>query len=475
MDQIHFSDVNNHWRNEVLARSGSALLWIQGNVYLANYDVFRWFLEKNWGRIERINIIEHHSIPFFSIPRTASWEMMNSPASNLKVSEIKYTYHHYLTRPVTQPPCPLFKGGAPALRRLSAVAIKFDPRSSWLSNISEITLSSIFSVHENFQVLKATPLLTMLRIFQESLRTLFEQVPSPKDFPLIYPPLLDSMVLRAYPSLALPFLEYLSFPVSCTPDIILTDISEGWNWDTFVPGISAREHEAIKSVQDRLTELLQKSLERRSIINTGVIFRKDHFEFIGDHGINYIDIRIGGLLDGPTILEKVSFCNHLPRVQKLTLDLPLPQASMYTAQIPAYSKSVTTLVAGIDTLQFFVSAKTVMPGCIPFPSLEILKLWKIDPSLVEGKDPSQVIRDFLQWQIDGNSPVRDLDLTYIHIGQLQDMECLDEVPGLKKVMWKPSATWNNVLQYECGSGRPQVLRFKRNRQMSADRCQIKIM
>lgn len=233
-----------------MKRTGSALLWIKGSLRSEDqYNLFLCFLEKNWRRIEYLEIFEgRDALANRHDLRLELWKGLEAQAPNLRSFTIQNFRNpppvRYRTAIVT---CFLFKGGAPLLREISIPDIKFDVRSSWLSNISKLNLSTHYSVREILQILRATACFTSLDI-------VLQPQPSPAvHVQNINLPLLETFSFRGHFLDALPVFRFLDFPASCTLKISLND-----------PSVDLQNQgDALDIIRDTMAKRIQKHVDFR--------------------------------------------------------------------------------------------------------------------------------------------------------------------------------------------------------------------
>ncbi|KDR68161.1 hypothetical protein GALMADRAFT_161228 [Galerina marginata CBS 339.88] len=130
-----FCDSKYQWMEEVLRRSGSCLLWINGRVHGRTADqtdaletFFFAILNDHWNRIQKIQICVDH----FDEKDRHNWRAIFCPAPHLQVFEV----HPPLTSIPWFSLPPLFADYAPSLHVFDAEsAFPVSPKAPWLSTL----------------------------------------------------------------------------------------------------------------------------------------------------------------------------------------------------------------------------------------------------------------------------------------------------------------------------------------------------
>ena len=171
MDEISLMK-NANWRNELVRRSGKALLWITADTPLyvecdddggqepfrmAIKHFFRELITKNWHRIEKLEIS-------YGSGFEPTHCMMRSPAPLLKHIEAAASLQPTEYGQDTTRTAPLFADHAPLLRRIYLSREFVDQRALWLRHLCSMTLDNTYSLSDALAVLSATCTLQELTI-----------------------------------------------------------------------------------------------------------------------------------------------------------------------------------------------------------------------------------------------------------------------------------------------------------------------
>ncbi|KAF4613273.1 hypothetical protein D9613_010853 [Agrocybe pediades] len=192
IDVGELAQKTDDWRNEVIARTGEALLWVYGRSRSAKTpDFFHPFLLKNWERVQ-ILIIEQRIYNWSSSRtyRQKMWAFLREPAPQLQriyISGISSS----LAETYLPPAHSLFNNNAPRLKHFS-ISNKI-PHTSWRGNLSSLSLSSQFAMEEFLKLLQDMPELTSLKIIDQSLIS----NPNQEVFPPVILPKLKRLSLAA--------------------------------------------------------------------------------------------------------------------------------------------------------------------------------------------------------------------------------------------------------------------------------------
>ncbi len=163
IDVDHICKRRTHeWRNELVRRSGAALLWIRAEEIPINEmghaesHVKQFFFEVmtgNWHRIQRLTVSTISDVGL-NLP------MLSFPAPHLEEFTGPYTWD---LQEAIDPPQPLFANHAPKLRSVNASRCFLHLQSAWLSDLHSITLDDTFCLSDALFILSATHRLQVLR------------------------------------------------------------------------------------------------------------------------------------------------------------------------------------------------------------------------------------------------------------------------------------------------------------------------
>ncbi|KDR69287.1 hypothetical protein GALMADRAFT_256116 [Galerina marginata CBS 339.88] len=139
---------SDHWRKEVLKRTGSGPLWISGDV-LGDNEISIFFsslLNDNWERIRGLDI----RVFGFSSLDYDMWRSFRSAAPNLEVLRVQF---HSIADPsslTSRDPESFFAGKAPRLREFHCPRMSFSMAASWVPQLQALTLSYPQSIYDLF-------------------------------------------------------------------------------------------------------------------------------------------------------------------------------------------------------------------------------------------------------------------------------------------------------------------------------------
>ncbi|KJA26699.1 hypothetical protein HYPSUDRAFT_282608 [Hypholoma sublateritium FD-334 SS-4] len=161
--RIHASD---QWFDELVARAGSAMLWIKmleglgRNIAADKVDRFLFgLLEKSWSRVQRLCVaVDASTLDPYSSPR---WRWLYLPAPYLEILDIEFGNDF----PIPDSSLPLlFSGQAPALQQFKAQFWPFDTHVPWTSGLLSLFVGAPLTLPQLMAVLQKSSGLKMLNI-----------------------------------------------------------------------------------------------------------------------------------------------------------------------------------------------------------------------------------------------------------------------------------------------------------------------
>ncbi|KAF9555517.1 hypothetical protein CPC08DRAFT_131733 [Agrocybe pediades] len=168
VDDLNLRKTEN-WRNEVIARTGEASLWVYGHL---NDDETRHFvfpfLEQNWARVQMLFLIDNDSLGATQTRLTLAdgqkrWAFLKEPAPQLQRICIAMLASS-MAEAYLPPTYTLFSNNTPPLLRHFAVSNRI-PQIMSRKNLSSLSLSSKIPTEEFLKMLQEMPQLLSLRIF----------------------------------------------------------------------------------------------------------------------------------------------------------------------------------------------------------------------------------------------------------------------------------------------------------------------
>ncbi|KAF4613272.1 hypothetical protein D9613_010852 [Agrocybe pediades] len=156
-----------NWRNEVMARTGEASLWVYG--HLRDDETLHFvfpFLEQNWARVQMLFLIDNNPLEATQTRLTLAdgqkrWAFLKEPAPQLQ--RICITMSSPMDEAYLPPARTLFSNNAPPLLRHFAVSDRI-PQILSRRNLSSLSLSSKIPTEEFLKMLQEMPELLSLKI-----------------------------------------------------------------------------------------------------------------------------------------------------------------------------------------------------------------------------------------------------------------------------------------------------------------------
>ncbi|KDR68130.1 hypothetical protein GALMADRAFT_146614 [Galerina marginata CBS 339.88] len=217
---INFNDFrhsNDQWMEEILRRSGSSLLWINGRVHgntaertEALQTLFFAILNDHWDRIQKIQIYIYQ----FKEKDRHKWRAIYRPAPHLQVFNVHPPPISSIPLLLLDLPC-LFADHAPSLRAFNMQAtFPVSPKAPWLSALRIVHLHFPLKLP---QILDALGTMHLLESFTISLPTFIPYSPTTNaDEATIHLPNLSQLYLLANLSMAMRLITALQVPPGCS-------------------------------------------------------------------------------------------------------------------------------------------------------------------------------------------------------------------------------------------------------------------
>lgn len=465
MDWRSLNQEADEWRNEVLRRSGTSLLWIKhpdvpsgkrprgcgwklsrlpkpANEYTLLF--FQTLIMENWERIENFSSFLVQGKLDMDIQAVVQRKAPNLQTFTLPLLGIGNTESYQGS---------MFSNHAPRLRSFCSMKTHCNLNIAWMSNIRNLSLGGKFNNQEICIVLAHMPCL-------ESLTLRPHQVIHDYCSPPIHLPILHTLVLQKC-------MIYVRDIIIPAPTTLILSGTETYGQESYRKYIVSMLH-------NHLSVILPKSIHLRYDFYTFRISNEPHppHDPLGD----YFDVSISrssssddleGLVDTlaspyfSTVTTLNIQCDDLK-------NRPQPCHHAFKRFLAHYS-SVETL--GIHERDIYILLQHVMTNSesepLLFPMLRILVVIGFDFSRVYGGEynhgpASGSIERFLKLRknLGISIQVMTVDLTTpIHSFKPPSARsldpALDDFVGMK-VIWK----WDyRIVEYECGSGHPEQLQF----------------
>ena len=443
----------DEWRNELMRRTGTALLWIaaRGLPIVDDSGVISFFFDiitKHWHRIQKIFLrgIDSKDVHLRPRPR---WNSLYLPAPNLQTFDLDFYLGDSPSDNVDEEfmDAPLFSNDAPMLREFHARECRFDLGAPWLHHLHVLHIDIELNINEILTTLKMTPHLRDLQI---------HQVVSGKiapSLPIISLPVLSRLTLFAGLVVGATLFDHLELPLSCATKIYLRIGMDGLSEElccSCMQTVSrvARNTFRLNQPQKLLLHCSSDTLALQNKTQTD----KECFEF-----------RISSLFDLSLFTITTFFEEFtLPELSTATeiylensTDFPAPTFASFSACL----SSVTVLTVTTGAIDFLVSiqdelSKQADRPIIIFPHVKTVVLDDFDRDLINLLD-SKAIFKFLVARIENECPIDTLDITKCNTGVFLQVDFSKEMMGMK-VLWKMGGI-KDVFEYICGSSDPDRL------------------
>lgn len=460
---------SHNWLREVVSRTGNALLWIIGDMcyildHALNRDFLLTFIEENWDRIQRLDISDRWSARQFidgeNVVRRQYWhDLFKKSAPFLQ----EFVFVHSISggsllqdaRQGWILPSPVFKGTAPALKKfeiyrkgmfnLTNFKFTMDMPTSWLSKLRSLTIRQNCNINQVLAILEITPLLEDLTIDGYPYKS--TENPGREIFHANLPKLafvsLYKWRLRAPDMFT--FLERISPSRGCC--FLISNPS--------YPNVIVNLQD-IERFQVLIMRYVQDFFEYHPS-TCMTLSCNDRFLKIGEHSISESRHSLSMWMplgeDNTALIQTVFNSPFFSTVVDLDLSdwmkgLPTPLSAF---------DSVTTLWIEYETLMSLLQYMQKGYDSM-FLLVDVLKIGRSKLRLDnEYREPLGL---FLQHRRTLDQPISVLDLSPSYQNLTCDLDNLEDLIGLV-VKWR--FTWDKPgEEYVCGSGHPDVLRFKTN-------------
>ncbi len=435
------------WRNELMRRTGTALLWIAARKYPVsdNSTVSFFFdtLSKYWHRIQKIVV---PAIDYSHMHPRPRWTPLYLPAPNLQTFDINFYAGEFPNENCDEEygDVPLFSNNAPMLREFYSRDCRFDLGASWLHHLHLLYIDIDLTIKEILTILEAAPCLKDVEIHEAELGE------ATSSLPVISLPDLSRLSLFAELMVGATLLDHLEFPLGCTMQISLSTGVDDPSEELCCFCMQTVSRVARNNFQVHTPQKLALNCSPGTLALEADTEAGTRFEFRIWH---------------PTISMSTMFFEGftLPELSKVTEfcfenSIELPE-TVFASFISCLS-SVTILDAPERTIDYLVEFQDGLNeqadrSIVIFPLVKTVKLDNLGLTYFRGDQGA--LMEYLLARIEDGCPISTLDLTQCNLGVLPRLDFLEEMTGLK-VLWK---RWevNDISEYVCGSGDPDRLRI----------------
>ncbi len=258
----------HNWRDEVLQRSGAALLWIMAEnptvtgrgVHSDIVPFFFNLVRSNCHRIQKLVIFG----PSWSSFRVTH-AMLCFPTPHLDRCEGPFGWG-IGGRKKEARLAPLFSNQAPRLRQFNLKNFVADPQAPWLAHLEALELNPAYGIRDALSVLSATHTLQQLKIpdiDSEDIAT---------SFPTVSLPQLQSLEYNGRSSPSATLIAHIDLPVGCSLTIRI---------DRFDRKIYTEEKPIVLSLLDTFSQYVKRCLQSH-------IFRSVELEYAREDYISFV-------------------------------------------------------------------------------------------------------------------------------------------------------------------------------------------
>ncbi|PPQ90963.1 hypothetical protein CVT25_015689 [Psilocybe cyanescens] len=455
IDFVSFDLKSEHWRDEVISRSGtSSLLWVidgEMSTYVgaprtsASRSFLLEFIDNHWERIEKI---------FVNRWTGEDWGFMCRPAPYLKTLEIHSMYDSQSSTQSSDIPGTFFAGHAPRLSVFHTTGAHCDLSMDWMANLCRLTLGGGFKNQDVFDTLSNLPLLESLDLYGHV--SVIDYQP-----PIIHLRHLHTMNLDT----CLEYARSIRPPPGCS-------FRFRENRDTILSKLS-HETEIGKIYQSYMDVHRPRSLslmctKRRFVFHSGIFSVKERPQEIPEMELNFTS-HAGIPIHSVENLFQTCNSPHLSDATRISVKILHPRPGLLAA-LKTFASSLTSihcLQVDEDTLNILLDwDQDATFSTIIFPRLQTLKMSHLLHNVDHGDSIpfKPLLERFLAQRQRMGAPIQTLDLTYYddilfwQLAATRNLESLEEFAGMK-VLYRMKKDPRTIFDYECGSGHPEMLRF----------------
>ncbi|KDR70422.1 hypothetical protein GALMADRAFT_159902 [Galerina marginata CBS 339.88] len=431
---------SNDWRNEVLRRTGEALLHITGPVRRENVQFVEAILTEHWARIQVLRLYASHSIDLL--------QYIQQPAPFLEVFKIPEMYTSRDEQRLANPQFRLFDNSAPSLQCFYAFTRAFATfvHAPFLSQLRRLRLwGTDLTPRQLLDVLGTIRSLEELDGGQ-----IIEGTDDTNFLPLVSLPRLRHISLDGENVRV--WLAVVSNIVPAQKCVLLA---------TLLHQDELLQLTDLASTLQTLSRYSHRQFESESATGLSLHLYKRGFKLQHRH---IAPARIPNLLSFCLIADSALSTHMVSTILKLlatcnfsvanSLDLKLEQlegildlADPSLGQLLFSLPSVETLMTHFPTFKLLLDLPATHANVL-------ISLRKINYQFLEA---TPELMAFLHWRKRVGYPIKVLDVTTytVYDEQNRDFRILDTLPGLK-VTWKVE---EEMMEYLCGSGNPEILNF----------------
>ena len=442
--------------NELLRRSGTALLWIKARrcgLHGANSragctEYALDFLGANWGEIQKfeVSINTQYVDP-------AQWAPLCVPAPYLESITISLNNSAFDVKP---PFHLLFGHSAPMLHEFRSNRFSATLAMPWLCQLSSIELSGRLTVTEALELLNLAQNLVSFRFYD-----LVTEV-SALSLPFVVLPRLAHLLLHSSGErdTCAVLLDHIQVPATCKLECIVHELPSEeivnqpalWHIVRTISKFSRRYFTHYTP-----TKLLLKYSPTYFALMDHTVPNYSEFRFsLGfAHGNSFSTDAFSLLLREFAILD---FSNITELTFKLhntsAVDLTVSESIALFARLPAIRTLDLDPSALCHVIRVQEAIETVgirHAVSFPFPTLKVLKIHPFPAS--SSPASTNPISKFILKRISLGLPINVLDISQSTLEVLPAMSLFKEVDGLK-VVWRHMWASENV-EYICRSGSPR--------------------
>ncbi|KDR69128.1 hypothetical protein GALMADRAFT_145837 [Galerina marginata CBS 339.88] len=411
VDLDHLNGKNSCWRDEILCRSGDAVLWVRGHVRDRHmWEYLLSICDTHLARIQHLQITIAYT-KSYQADRSRLSDALHRPAPLLTTFKFEGNIGGSLGSPL-----PLFANVAPLLEVFVAGGFKFNLCAPWLSNLREICISEFFALADVLAALKFMPFLECICL--NELDKVHKEMVQLTPLPSVHLPQLRILEIESVPlHICLLILEHLSPAGGCSLQLSIQD-----NYP-----YQGKTNKMLRAASEQLSRYIQQCITFQAASSIQLFCDSERFQLFLYNGDKlHFGIETHGCWDFLQIfLVYIALSSFISLVTEagLTLSDPPPHILVQLTLLLGSLGSVTTLNISELELKCAHSIMTNMNN--PFPKLHTVVL-----DHILEKDES-VIEVFLEQREAIGLPVSVLDLTKVSFGIPNHLNFLKGMSGLK--------------------------------------------
>ncbi|KAF9554166.1 hypothetical protein CPC08DRAFT_753835 [Agrocybe pediades] len=434
VDLDYLQQGTDEWKDLILSRAGSALLWITGRISLSTWRFVVALLDEKWENVQILDVWESR-VAFLYPEGTGAF--FGRPAPNLESLSIRLYNRWPFPKTFT-----LFSDVAPRLTEIEAsFFLNINSTFTWLSQIHRITFHTSYANSNILSLLKWMPQLKCLRIYRAYSNTVLgiNQGVDRDDPASVCLPQLQSLQLFGPQSDLIPFLELIKPSPMCSITVSSTISSAPGNVQDSNDGVQAPLSRFYRALFPWILAYIKGRAPRDMSLQADVFEHFTMHDACKMFNLEKEHLKIEIALDNhchAAIAELGTWSESFSSVKQLIVCIE----DNHDALVPIYKAFTSVTELTLEAMHVAVGlaalhADAEEEASILFPQLRSLRVMLVSKALSNNDIPKIVldIVNFVKNRAGVGFPLSCLDFLVVdpRITILDaDKELLQKLPGL---------------------------------------------